>query len=66
VLQELQPELLQELAKNSCLNSKAFLIVHGTDLVEFVGNRTECALLMLARKWGVDYKQVGDAASGRG
>jgi ABC-type nickel/cobalt efflux system permease component RcnA len=27
----------------------------------FVGNRTECALLMLLRKWGIDYKQVHEA-----
>jgi hypothetical protein len=29
--------------------------------VTFVGNRTECALLMLLRKWGVSYKEVQDA-----
>ncbi len=45
---------------NFALNSKAFLVEHGGDLpVEFVGNRTECAFLMLMRKWGGDYKQVG-------
>jgi hypothetical protein len=37
-LQELRPELLQELAMNACLNGKAFLVEHG-DLLEFVGNR---------------------------
>jgi len=37
------------------------LIETGANLpITFVGNRTECALLMLARKWGVDYKQVRD------
>lgn len=56
--QELRPELLQELSLNACLNGKAFLIEHG-DLLEFVGNRTECALLVLARKWGVNYQKVG-------
>lgn len=45
---------------NFALNSKAFLIEHSADLVEFVGNRTECALLMLGRKWGADYKTVRD------
>jgi Ca2+-transporting ATPase len=45
---------------NFALNSKAFLIEHSADLVEFVGNRTECALLMLGRRWGADYKTVRD------
>jgi hypothetical protein len=57
-LQELRPELIQELAYNNALNSKAFLIEHPDLPIEFVGNRTECALLMLTKKWGVDYKQV--------
>jgi hypothetical protein len=56
-LQELRPELMQELSLNACLNGKAFLIEHG-DLLEFVGNRTECALLVLARKWGINYQAV--------
>jgi Ca2+-transporting ATPase len=58
-LQELRPELIQELAYNNALNSKAFLIEHADLPIEFVGNRTECALLMLTKKWGIDYKQVG-------
>ncbi|KAI8477413.1 MAG: hypothetical protein J3K34DRAFT_453016 [Monoraphidium minutum] len=53
--EELHPELLQELALNCALNSKAHLIEESPDLVSFIGNRTECALLMLARKWGADY-----------
>lgn len=56
-LQELRPELLQELSLNACLNGKAFLIQHG-DLTEFVGNRTECALLVLAKKLGYNYQKV--------
>lgn len=28
--------------------------------VEFVGNRTECALLLLLRGWGHDYKGIRD------
>jgi magnesium-transporting ATPase (P-type) len=36
---------------------QAFLVEHG-ELVEFVGNRTECALLMLLRRWGVSYKEL--------
>ena len=58
--QELAPELLEELLLNCCLNSKAHLIEGGGagGSVGFVGNRTECALLMLARKWGANYKAV--------
>jgi Ca2+-transporting ATPase len=58
----------RELAANCALNSKAFLIEHGPDLpLEFVGNRTECALLALAlRKWGVDYKPLRNEAEERG
>lgn len=26
--------------------------------MDFVGNRTECALLLLLREWGVDYKHI--------
>lgn len=56
-LQELRPELLQELSLNACLNGNAFLVQHG-DLTEFVGNRTECALLVLAKKLGYNYQKV--------
>ncbi len=56
--QDLHPELLQELILSVALNSKAHLIETGPDLVGFVGNRTECALLMMARKWGADYQKV--------
>jgi hypothetical protein len=37
---------------------QAFLVDHEDGEVEFVGNRTECALLVLARKWGQDYKAI--------
>lgn len=57
---ELHPELRNLLEINFALNSKAFLIEHGADLVEFVGNRTECALLMLGRKWGSNYQAIRD------
>ena len=40
---------------------QAFLIVK--DTIEFVGNRTECALLMLLRTWGADYKTIRDSYS---
>ena len=28
--------------------------------IQFVGNRTECALLMLLREWGGNYKDIRD------
>ena len=28
--------------------------------IQFVGNRTECALLMLLRDWGGNYKDIRD------
>lgn len=37
---------------------QAFLIEHDNDTVGFVGNRTECALLMLLRSWGVSYEAL--------
>lgn len=38
---------------------QAFLI--NKEPVGFVGNRTECALLMLLRGWGLDYKAIRDS-----
>jgi magnesium-transporting ATPase (P-type) len=62
---ELPPALRSELELNFALNSKAFLIEHGKDLpLEFVGNRTECALLALMRRWGSDYAALREARSG--
>lgn len=55
---ELHPDLRRLLELNFALNSKAFLVEHGADLVEFVGNRTECALLMLGRRWGAAYQDI--------
>jgi len=43
-------------AQRGAPRAQAFLIEHGKDAVEFVGNRTECALLMLLRGWGVGYE----------
>ncbi len=34
--------------------------VSHTKSVEFVGNRTECALLLMLRGWGLDYKAIRD------
>lgn len=32
--------------------------------VDFVGNRTECALLLMLRGWGHDYKGIRDSHRG--
>lgn len=37
----------------SCGGVQAFLIENDKEHVDFVGNRTECALLMMLRKWEV-------------
>ncbi len=37
---------------------QAFLIEHDENAVEFAGNRTECALLMLLRGWGIKYDAI--------
>ncbi len=58
--EQLPPGLLELLAGNSAMNSKAFLVDLPTSTVDFVGNRTECALLMLLRKFNVDYQKVRD------
>lgn len=53
-----------EIVLNAVLNSKAFLIEQpqsdgkGPPTTDFVGNRTECALLMMARSWGQDYREL--------
>eukprot|EP00798_Chlamydomonas_sp_ICE-L_P007259 gene7259-371_t len=55
---ELSPNLLSDLMHNIALSSKAFLIEDDDGRIEFVGNRTECALLVLMRSWGVDYQEL--------
>ena len=39
---------------------QAFLVETENKGVDFVGNRTECALLMLLREWGLSYKALRD------
>ena len=38
--------------------TQAFLIEEETGRVTFVGNRTECALLMMIREWDEKYQQI--------
>jgi hypothetical protein len=56
---DLPGEVGDEIIKNICLNSKAFYIEELGKKTEFIGNRTECALLMLAQNnLGVPYDGV--------
>jgi len=51
--------VFDEIVNNICLNSKAFYIEEAGKKTEFVGNRTECALLMLSqRDWATPYEAV--------
>lgn len=55
----LPPNVADDIIKNICLNSKAFYIEETGKKTEFVGNRTECALLMLCQKdFGIPYDGV--------
>ncbi|EFJ49476.1 hypothetical protein VOLCADRAFT_104340 [Volvox carteri f. nagariensis] len=56
--EQLSPTLLSLLKYNCALNNKAFLVDQDNGTIDFVGNRTECALLVLLRKLGFDYKQI--------
>jgi hypothetical protein len=42
---------------------QAFLIEE-KGKIDFVGNRTECALLMLLRSWGIGFKDLRDEFAG--
>ncbi|GLI62465.1 hypothetical protein VaNZ11_005095 [Volvox africanus] len=53
---DLDPVLLEELKMNCALNSKATFKIEKDGRMEFVGNRTECALLLfMNRELGSDY-----------
>jgi Ca2+-transporting ATPase len=49
-----------EIVRNCALNSKAFLVENENGTVGFVGNRTECALLLMVRSWGEKYREIRD------
>lgn len=58
-MESLPPNVAEAIKDNICLNSKAFYIEEPGKKTEFVGNRTECALLMLCdRDFGVPYDSV--------
>lgn len=50
----------EEIVRNSSLNSKAFLTESETGQIGFVGNRTECALLLMVKSWGKSYRDTRD------
>mmetsp|Transcript_4289 Transcript_4289/g.13717 ORF Transcript_4289/g.13717 Transcript_4289/m.13717 type:complete len:995 (+) Transcript_4289:117-3101(+) len=56
--ESLGPVVTDVLAQSVAINSKAFLMDGAGGEVQFVGNRTECALLVLLRKLGADYKAL--------
>jgi hypothetical protein len=56
---QLPDAVVDDIIMNICLNSKAFYIEEAGKKTEFVGNRTECALLQLCQKeFGVPYDGV--------
>jgi magnesium-transporting ATPase (P-type) len=58
----LPPNVAQIIIDNICLNSKAFYIDEPGKKTVFVGNRTECALLMLCeRDFKVPYDNIRKA-----
>eukprot|EP00193_Tetraselmis_chui_P001343 CAMPEP_0177757266 /NCGR_PEP_ID=MMETSP0491_2-20121128/3551_1 /TAXON_ID=63592 /ORGANISM="Tetraselmis chuii, Strain PLY429" /LENGTH=954 /DNA_ID=CAMNT_0019272905 /DNA_START=321 /DNA_END=3185 /DNA_ORIENTATION=+ len=54
-------EVFNSLTVGIATNSTAFLVEEGGE-VEMVGNRTECALLLMLRGWGVGYQPLREAA----
>ncbi|DBA78916.1 TPA: hypothetical protein ACH3X1_008797 [Trebouxia sp. C0004] len=59
--EDLPADFFDTFQASVAVNSSAFLIIK--DPIEFVGNRTECALLMLLRAWDTDYKTIRDSYS---
>ena len=44
------------------VNSKAFISLNEVGLLDFVGNKTECALLVFCQKLGGDYREIRSAS----
>lgn len=55
---ELEPSVLKLITENASLNSEVFLDTEEDRTIQFIGNQTEGALLILAEKFGVDYSDV--------
>ncbi|KAG9390841.1 Cation-transporting P-type ATPase [Carpediemonas membranifera] len=60
---ELPASIVAHIGVGSAVNSTAFLQVDEAGQPEFVGSKTECALLQLSRNWGLDYVPVRKATS---
>jgi len=58
---ELPQEVKDSIILNVAINSKAFLTMDENGTIGFVGNRTECALLMMIKSWGVEYTEVRES-----
>jgi P-type Ca2+ transporter type 2C len=57
--EQLPIDVGEEIINNICLNSKAFYVEEEGKKIEYVGNRTDCALLQLCEKeFGVPYDGV--------
>ncbi len=52
----MSPHRLRRVARRP----QAFLTEDAAGKTVFVGNRTECALLLMLQQWGIDYKVVRD------
>ena len=60
---DIDPMLRDILADGISINSKAHLLLkEDQETVQFIGNRTECALLMMLRNWGTEYKPIRKTA----
>jgi P-type Ca2+ transporter type 2C len=57
----LSKAVIPPLCEGICLNSQAYITEHPGKPMEFVGNKTEGALLVLARKLGQDYVKIREA-----
>ncbi|KAJ9507543.1 hypothetical protein QJQ45_019083, partial [Haematococcus lacustris] len=54
----LPQEAVQALGINVAMTSKAFLMEQPDGKTEFQGNRTECALLVMLKRWAMDYRTL--------
>lgn len=60
---QIDPMLKDILADGISINSKAHLLLkEDQETIQFIGNRTECALLMMLRNWGMEYKPIRKTA----
>ncbi|KAG9389740.1 calcium-translocating P-type ATPase [Carpediemonas membranifera] len=60
---ELPASIVAHIGVGSAVNSNAFLQANEAGQMEFIGSKTECALLQLSRNWGLDYVPVRKATS---